>query len=102
MRSGASSFHAPALRSQHVLGCAQGLSNKQAAVRDRVSPSAVGKWRRRFVEAHSDGLVDDLRPGRPAMVSAKQVEDVPFVVTRSEVYVKPRKLQPIPGLVSSE
>ncbi|WP_204810201.1 helix-turn-helix domain-containing protein [Mycobacterium riyadhense] len=96
------SSHALALRPRIVLGCAQGLSNKQVAVRERVSPSAVGKWRRRFVEARLDGLVDDPRSGRPATVSAEQVEDVGFVVTRSEVYVQPRKLQLFPGLVSSE
>ncbi|WP_204079879.1 helix-turn-helix domain-containing protein [Mycobacterium riyadhense] len=63
------------------VGCAQGLSN---AARERVSPSAVGKWRRRFVEARLDGLVDNPRPGRPATVSTKQVEDAGFVVTRRE------------------
>jgi transposase len=36
----------------------------------------VGKWRKRFVEARLDGLVDDPRPGRPASVTVEQVEDV--------------------------
>ncbi|BBU22710.1 hypothetical protein MYXE_25000 [Mycobacterium xenopi] len=56
------SAHALALRSRIVLGCAEGLTNKQVAARERVSQPTVGKWRSRFVEARLDGLVDD--PGR--------------------------------------
>jgi hypothetical protein len=70
------SSQALALRSRIVLGCAQGLSNKEVAARERVSQPTVGKWRSRFVEARLDGLVDDPRPGRPASVTAEQVEDV--------------------------
>ncbi len=70
------SAQALALRSRIVLGCAQGLSNKDVAVRERVSEPTVGKWRRRFLEARLDGLVDDPRPGRPPTVSAERVEDV--------------------------
>ena len=65
-----------ALRSRIVLGCAEGLSNTQVAARERVSQPTVGKWRRRFVEARCDGLVDEPRPGRPASVTVEQVEDV--------------------------
>ena len=71
-----SSAQALALRSRIVLGCADGLSNKEVAVREGVSQPTVGKWRSRFVEARLDGLVDDPRPGRPAVVTAEQVEDV--------------------------
>ena len=70
------SSQALALRSRIVLGCAQGLSNKEVAAQEGVSQPTVGKWRRRFVEARLDGLVDDPRPGRPASVTAEQVEDV--------------------------
>ena len=76
------SSQALALRSRIVLGCAEGLSNKEVAARERVAQPTVGKWRRRFVEARCDGLVDDPRPGRPASVTAEQVEDV--VVTTLE------------------
>jgi transposase len=65
-----------ALRSRIVLGCGDGLSNKEVAVREGCSQATVGKWRSRFVEARLDGLVDDPRPGRPATVTASQVEDV--------------------------
>ena len=70
------SAQALALRSRIVLGCAEGLSNKEVAARERVSQPTVGKWRHRFVEARCDGLVDEPRPGRPASVTAEQVEDV--------------------------
>ncbi|MGZ8803002.1 MAG: IS630 family transposase [Mycobacterium sp.] len=76
------SSQALALRSRIVLGCAHGLSNKEVAARERVSQPTVGKWRRRFVESRLDGLLDDPRPGRPASITADQVEDV--VVTTLE------------------
>ena len=70
------SSQALALRSRIVLGCAEGLSNKEVAAREAVAQPTVGKWRRRFVDARCDGLVDDPRPGRPTSVTAEQVEDV--------------------------
>jgi transposase len=70
------SAQALALRSRIVLGCAEGLSNKEVAAREGVSPPTVGKWRCRFIELRLDGLGDDPRPGRPPSVTAEQVEDV--------------------------
>jgi len=40
------------------------------------APATVGTWQERFVEARLDGLVDEPRPGRPATITAEQVEDV--------------------------
>src|SRR6201993_1356225 len=71
-----SSAQALALRSRIVLACAEGLTNKEVAARERVSQPTVGKWRARFVELRLDGLVDDPRPGRPASITADQVEDI--------------------------
>src|SRR5271165_2919704 len=65
-----------ALRARIVLGCAAGLSNKAVAVRERVTPQTVGKWRQRFVEHGLDGLLDEPRPGVPLMIDDAKVESV--------------------------
>jgi transposase/transcriptional regulator with XRE-family HTH domain/transposase-like protein len=70
------SSQALALRSRIVLGCASGCSNAQVAEAVGVTPTTVGKWRRRFCELRLDGLCDDPRPGRPATITARQVEEV--------------------------
>jgi transposase len=70
------SSQALALRSRIVLACAHGRSNTEVAAALGVSQPTVGKWRRRFCELRLDGLVDEPRPGRPASISAEQVEDV--------------------------
>ncbi len=70
------SARALALRSRIILDCAAGMSNKAVAEAERVNQATVGKWRRRFVEARLDGLVDDPRSGRPPSITAERVEDV--------------------------
>jgi transposase len=70
------SSQALVLRSRIVLECAAGDANTVVAERLGVSRPTVGKWRSRFLEHRLDGLVDDPRPGRPATVTAEQVEDV--------------------------
>ena len=70
------SAQALALRSRIVLACADGLDNKQVAALEHVTQQTVGKWRARFLDLRLDGLVDEPRPGRPASITAEQVEDV--------------------------
>jgi transposase len=70
------SSQALALRSRIVLRCAEGRANSEVAAECGVSPATVGKWRRRFCELRLDGLSDDPRPGRPATITATQVEEV--------------------------
>ena len=53
------------LRARMILACAEGLTNAAVARRVGASPQAVGKWRRRFLDAGIEGLHDELRPGRP-------------------------------------
>ena len=70
------SSQALALRSRIVLKCAEGRANNEVAAECGVSPATVGKWRRRLGELRLDGLSDDPRPGRPATITATQVEEV--------------------------
>lgn len=70
------SSQALALRSKIVLACAEGLDNKTVAVRLGCHQVTVGKWRARFVVDRLGGLSDEPRPGRPATITAGQVEDV--------------------------
>jgi hypothetical protein len=70
------SSQALALRSRIVLRCAEGHANQDVAAACGVSVPTVGKWRRRFCELRLDGLSDDPRPGRPASITAEQVEQV--------------------------
>jgi transposase len=72
----AKSAQSLALRSKIVLACADGLDNRQVAVRLSVVPAAVGKWRRRFVDQRLDGLLDEPRPGGPRTISDGQIEGV--------------------------
>src|SRR5882724_2170029 len=65
-----------AQRARIVLGCAEGLENKQVAVRLGITPQTVGKWRRRFLGDRLDGLVDEPRPGAPRSITDAQVEAV--------------------------
>ena len=72
----AKSSQALALRSRIVLGCAEGTNNTSVAQALGCSAATVGKWRGRFVTDRLDGLVDEPRPGRPAVITVDQVEDV--------------------------
>ena len=49
-----------------VLAAAEGLENKEIAVRLEASADTVGKWRRRYAAEGLDGLYDEPRLRRAA------------------------------------
>jgi transposase len=58
----------------HRLGCAEGATNNDVAVRLGVNKATVCKWRGRFVARRLDGLSDEPRPGAPRTVTDEDVE----------------------------
>jgi winged helix-turn helix protein len=52
-------------RARLILYAAEGMQDKEIAVRVDCHPEVVGKWRRRFCEERIDGLKDKPRAGRP-------------------------------------
>ena len=72
----AKSSQALALRCRIVLPCGDDLDNKTVAEQVCCSTKTVSRWRARFLESRLDGMVDEPRPGRPATISAEQVEHV--------------------------
>jgi transposase len=71
-----SSAQSLALRCKIVLGCAEGLTDREVAAILGVNPVTVGKWRHRFADERLDGLVDAPRPGAVRTVGDDVVEAV--------------------------
>jgi transposase len=65
-----------ARRARIILVCAGGEDNKTVAMRLRVAPQTVCKWRARFLRDRLDGLLDEPRPGTPRNISDARVEEV--------------------------
>jgi len=63
-----------ALRARIVLGCADGMENRQVARQLRIADQTVCKWRERFRSGGLDGLADEPRPGTPRKITDGQVE----------------------------
>jgi transposase len=65
-----------ALRARIVLACSEGGFDKDVARRLHINRGTVGKWRVRFLEKRTDGLLDEPRPGAPRKISDTHVERV--------------------------
>jgi transposase len=65
-----------ALRARIVLGCADGMENRQVARQLCISDQTVGKWRERFRRARLEGLVDEPRPGAPRRITDAAIENL--------------------------
>jgi transposase len=62
------------MRARVVLGCADGMENRQVARQLRIADQTVCKWRERFRVSGLEGLADEPRPGTPRKISDAQVE----------------------------
>jgi len=71
-----SSAQALAQRSRIVLACAEGRTNTEVAAEERVHPSTVSKWRRRFAADRLEGLCDAPRPGAQRSIADATIEAV--------------------------
>jgi len=63
-------------RCRVILRCADGLASKDVAAELGHHEHTVGKWRRRFLKDRCDGLLDEVRPGRPRTIDDDQVAAV--------------------------
>lgn len=65
-----------AFRSRIILACAEGESDVKVAASFDTTRETVGKWRRRFLHARCDGLLDEPRPGAPRKLKDEELERV--------------------------
>ena len=71
-----STAQALAMRSKIILDTSTGDSDMAVAQRLGTTRETVGKWRRRFIRARCDGLLDHPRPGAPRTIPDEDVERV--------------------------
>ena len=58
-------------RCRVILRCADGLASKDVAAELGHHEHTIGKWRRRFLKDRCDGLLDEVRPGRPRTIDRR-------------------------------
>ena len=63
-------------RCRVILRCEDGLPSKAVAAELGVHEHTVGKWRRRFLKDRVEGLLDEMRPGRPRTIDDDQIAAV--------------------------
>src|SRR3954453_23327586 len=60
-------------RCRAILRCADGIASKSVANELGIHEHTVGKWRRRFLKDRIEGLLDEARPGRQAILTRRSV-----------------------------
>lgn len=65
-----------AFRARIILACIEGGSDLKIAARLKTTRETVGKWRRKFLQARCDGLLDEPRPGAPRKIADEEIERV--------------------------
>src|SRR4051794_30274068 len=65
-----------AQRARIILRCADGFPSAAVAKELRVTNQTVCKWRPRYIERGTAGLLDEPRSGAPRTISDEQVEEV--------------------------
>ena len=63
-------------RCRIILRCGDGLPSKAVVLNSGVTNDTVGKWRRRFLKDRVEGLLDEMRPGRPRTIDDDQIAAV--------------------------
>ena len=69
-------------RAKIVLSLSDGATASEVAKAQHVSCKTVHKWRNRFIEAGTDGLFDQPRPGRPTVIDDKTAKRVLELTTQ--------------------
>jgi len=85
------------LRARIVLGCAEGLENRQVARQLRITDQTVCKWRSRFGVSRLEGLTNEPRPGAPRKITDQEVEAVitrTLEATPGQQHIGPRAAWP--------
>jgi len=96
-----------ATRARIVLAAAEGLNNRQVAVRLGVCAATAGRWRSRFAQRRIDGLYDEPRPGAPRQIGddeiaatiRKTLETLPKVATHWSLRTMAREIGHAPSTV---
>src|SRR5215475_5075568 len=76
-------------RRARIVLLAEGLENKEICTVLAVDPNTVGKWRRRYAERRFDGLLDELRPGRPREIGDDEIAETIRLTLETTPLVQP-------------
>lgn len=70
------------MRAKIILQLNEGMTPTAVAAAQRTSAKTVHRWRNRFEEAGTEGLLERARSGRPTVIDKKIVDRVLFLTTK--------------------